>query len=57
MDIESFEVGDRVVRCDIGEKATIIGLDKYGLYILHFDNENYYDLICDGEKLILLEEG
>ena len=47
------KIGDRVLRVDLYEKATIIDIYK-GLYVLHFDNEEYEDLICDEEKLVLI---
>lgn len=47
------KIGDRVLRVDLHEKATIIDIYN-GLYVLHFDNEEYKDLICDEEKLVLI---
>jgi len=55
MPIEDFKIGDRVIRVDFGEVATIINIEN-GLYVLHFDNPKYFDLVCDGEKLMLVGE-
>ena len=57
MDYEDFKIGDRVGRYygDKIEKATIIDIEE-GLYLLHFDNEDYFDLLCDEEKIFKINE-
>lgn len=58
MDYDDFEIGDRVGRFigDDIEKATIIDIID-GLYLLKFDNSDYYNLLCDEEKIFKLNEG
>ena len=57
MEYEHFEIGDRVGRFfgNKIEKATIVN-DDNGLYELKFDNKDYYNLICDEEKIFKIEE-
>lgn len=57
MEYEDFEIGDRVGRFygNKIEKATIIDVID-GLYELEFDNKDYYNLICDNEKIFKIEE-
>lgn len=57
MEYEDFEIGDRVGRFygDKIEKATVVNIIG-GLYELEFDNKDYYNLICDNEKIFKIEE-